>query len=278
MEVMDCFLINLKKNEMKMKNIATLSITLTIIFISCSTSKMSKADNTDLYKNEWTLTELNEKEIVPGSFEIPFLTFSKGDENRVSGNSSCNILNGTFSLEGKNKITFSQIASTRRACLEGDIEQEFLEMMNKTTGYQLTNNELWLLDGKDVIAKFKAGDIAISEVPSELNGVWKLNYITGKRIAFKGLYPDDIPTLAFKSDDPSNVGGNTSCNVFSSKMVITGSTINISAPHIMTMRACPGEGEQTFLNMLTEINKYTVSGDTLTLLKDDVAMMRFEKQ
>lgn len=46
---------------------------------------------------------------------------------------------------------------------------------------------------------------------SKLDGTWELNYISGPRIAFDGLYPDKKPTIVFDSKE-NRVSGNSSCN------------------------------------------------------------------
>ncbi|HEV8080213.1 MAG TPA: META domain-containing protein [Chitinophagaceae bacterium] len=74
------------------------------------------------------------------------------------------------------------------------------------------------------------------------------------------------------------MAGNTSCNGFSSKVTIDGNKINIAEPFAKTMIFCEGGGEETFLNMLKKVNKYSVSDNTLTFLIDDVAVMRFAKK
>lgn len=114
--------------------------------------------------------------------------------------------------------------------------------------------------------------------PAKLGGDWELDYISGRRIAFNGLYPERKPHLKF--DIPKNeLHGNTSCNGFSSKLTIDGNKISIAEPMAMTMMACPGEGEKAFLDMLKKVNKYDVTGDTtLTFIMDDIAVMRFHKK
>ena len=64
---------------------------------------------------------------------------------------------------------------------------------------------------------------------------WELEYITGVRIAFEGLYPDTKPQLSFTKTGEAN--GNSSCNPFSTQYTtkdING--IKIEAPKAMTMR------------------------------------------
>lgn len=70
----------------------------------------------------------------------------------------------------------------------------------------------------------------------------------------------------------------TDCNSFSSKLIIDGKKLNIAEPLAMTMMACEGEGERSFLDMLKKVNKYDVSGNTLTFMIDDVAVMRFARK
>ncbi len=113
---------------------------------------------------------------------------------------------------------------------------------------------------------------------SKLSGTWELNYISGKRIAFDGLYPDKKPQISFNLTE-SELGGNTSCNGFGSKMVIDGNKITISEPFAKTMIFCEGEGESSFLDMLKKVNSYSVSNDnTLTFIMGDIVMMRFAKK
>lgn len=111
----------------------------------------------------------------------------------------------------------------------------------------------------------------------QLTGNWELNYITGVRIAFNGLYPDAKPSLNFKAPF-TEVSGNSSCNAFGTKLAIDGNKMTISQPGAMTMRHCEGEGEMRFMQMLTKVNAYSIEGNTLTLLENDLPLMKFTKK
>ena len=113
-------------------------------------------------------------------------------------------------------------------------------------------------------------------VESQLKGNWELNYISGKRIAFEGLYPDKKPQIAFDLGK-SEIRGNSSCNGFSCNYTINKSTIRFGDP-LGTMMACGGSGEEDFYRMLKKVNNYSVETATLTFLIDDVAVMRFVKK
>ena len=112
---------------------------------------------------------------------------------------------------------------------------------------------------------------------SKLGGTWELNYISGPRIAFNGLYPGKKPQLNFNLTD-KRVSGNSSCNSFSGKLLADDTSINFNEPMVATKMACPGEGEAVFFEMLKKVNKYAITGDTtLNFMMGDIAVMRFRK-
>ncbi|MCK7591457.1 META domain-containing protein [Subsaxibacter sp. CAU 1640] len=105
---------------------------------------------------------------------------------------------------------------------------------------------------------------------------WELEYITGPRIAFDGLFPNKKPYLTFDKSSQM-VQGNNSCNGYSAPFTVTGNTLTLGEPGPTTMMYC-GEGEQVFVNTMKKINKYNIDADgKLVLMMDDVAMMRFHK-
>jgi heat shock protein HslJ len=111
----------------------------------------------------------------------------------------------------------------------------------------------------------------------KLKGTWQLNYITGPRIVFDGLYPNEKPTINFDVSG-KRISGNTGCNTFSGTFDADGTKINFKEPLPTTKMTCPGEGESVFLRTLEKINTYDVTeGYTLSLLTDGVASMRFTK-
>lgn len=112
---------------------------------------------------------------------------------------------------------------------------------------------------------------------SKLGGTWELEYISGPRIAFNGLYPGNKPNMVFDIQ-AKRVSGNSSCNSFSGKLIADDTSINFNEPMISTKMACPGEGEAIFFETLKKVNKYTITGDTtLNFLMGDISIMRFKK-
>jgi len=110
-----------------------------------------------------------------------------------------------------------------------------------------------------------------------IDGTWELNYITGPKIAFEGLFPGKKPTLTFNLKD-DKITGNNSCNQYFGALIMDGSKINFKDAKIgMTMMACEGNGDSVYMEALNKIESYTITddGNTLNLLLGNVVMMRF---
>lgn len=116
-----------------------------------------------------------------------------------------------------------------------------------------------------------------SAIPAELKDpkkVWALTYITGPRIAFDGLYPNQKPRVTFNLNS-NEINGFTSCNSFSSRIKINGDFISINSP-LQTIMICQGAGENTFVNLLNKIDRYHIKEGKLEFLNNEIVMMRFE--
>lgn len=106
---------------------------------------------------------------------------------------------------------------------------------------------------------------------------WELEYISGPRIAFEGLFPDKKPQLTFNKET-KKATGNNGCNGYAAEFTLgEENAISFGEPGPTTMMYC-GQGEQEFLKTIKKINKYSFDEDgKLNLLMDDVTMMRFKK-
>ena len=115
---------------------------------------------------------------------------------------------------------------------------------------------------------------------SKLEGIWELNYVSGPKIAFDGLYPNKKPTINFNTKE-KQVSGNNSCNSYTGKLNLTGDKIDFSQPMISTKMMCmDGKGEEVFMSTLSKVTSYTITDDgkTLNFISGDIATMRFTKK
>jgi heat shock protein HslJ len=261
---------------MKMIYFLVTGLSIIMVIASCSSAKVvsagPSAGSEMLYKSKWYLSEVQGDPVNAGDGNYAHLLFSPGQPNKVTGSTGCNRLNGSFDLSGANFIKFSPLATTRMAC-PGNTEAKFVEALSKANNWSIANEQLLLSDGKMLLAKLNA----VTMEMDKLSGTWDLNYISGQRIAFEGLYPEKKPYVSFNFAQKV-LSGNTTCNGFSSKYTITGNTINF-ADALKTMMFCEGGGEEAFLNMLKKVNRYALTDDsTLAFLIGDVAVMRFAKR
>ncbi len=120
--------------------------------------------------------------------------------------------------------------------------------------------------------------VADGTAPSPLMGSWELNYLAGSGTPFENLFPDKKPTLSFT--DTQRFSGSTGCNRINGALTtLDVNGIRFPDTLAMTRMACPGNGEQAFLNLLKKVNRYALSdGSTLTLISGDIAVMRFTRK
>lgn len=110
---------------------------------------------------------------------------------------------------------------------------------------------------------------------SLFNTTWELDYLSGPRIAFDGLFPDQKPTITFDKVS-KKVSGNNSCNGYSADFILKENKLSFGEPGPSTLMYC-GDGEVFFLKAMREINQYQVDNEgKLVLMKDNIPMMRFK--
>ncbi|MES2847650.1 MAG: META domain-containing protein [Bacteroidota bacterium] len=254
---------------------------------SCGDTKKVTGDNTKkvdsttaiLFGKEWKLTELWEKKIASDSEIV--IAFTPGQPNKVSGYTGCRKMNGSFELSNTSpyNITFSPLATIGFTCFDKKanlLDAKFLYIFPVVTRWYIYNeNELTLFSKETKIATFTSKKPSSTE-ELKLNGTWELNYISGPRIAFDGLFPNKKPTIIF--DFPKEEAyGNGSCNGYSVKVKVDGNKINFGDA-LSTMMACDGNGEPVYFKTLKTVTSYSIDDNTLTMIMNDIAVMRFIKQ
>jgi len=228
-----------------------------------------------LPSGEWTLVELNGRRIINSKAFINIETAS----GRVTGNAGCNRMFGAVSGGRRGKISFSDIGTTKMYCADADarrIETQFLNALARVAQYREDRRELSLYDRNRVVLRFRKGRQVPPEEPaaSKLEGVkWMLESIGGKKVSGAGA-------AAFIRFDAAkgSVGGDTSCNVFGGSYTTNGQRLTVGEV-IATMRACIEDDRMTIerqlLDALETTNRYAVSGNRLTLFRNQRALLTF---
>ncbi|MCL1942688.1 MAG: META domain-containing protein [Candidatus Azobacteroides sp.] len=131
---------------MKDRWISTLLIlSLTLLTIECKTKNAgSEPYRFRLNDTTWDVVDIN-SQVIPETPERPTITIDS-TATKVFGSTGCNRMNFNIELrQDQNEITFSDGITTRRACfLHPEVEQIFLENLNKVTRYTVKNDTLIL--------------------------------------------------------------------------------------------------------------------------------------
>lgn len=250
-------------------------MTILVLTVGCNSSKnIISQDANPLLANEWKLNNVGGL-AIPQSSDAGLIFQA---DMKVFGSTGCNRLNGTFETKGKKSLQFSPLTTTRMSCMEGnqgDIERKFLDALARTQSWNISDGLLSLMEDKTTLATFIANT---GSNTAGLTGNWELNYITGPKITFEGLYPDKKPTISFNLAD-SSASGNSSCNSYSVPVEINGDKISFGEG-LATLMACEGNGETVYLQTLRKVKTYKLSEDnkTLELIMDGIPMMRFTRK
>jgi len=108
-----------------------------------------------LVEKYWKLVELYGNPVVAndsnrGEAHIIF----KIEGNRFNGNAGCNRILGSYQIKEDGKIVFSQAIATRMMCLNMDIEDKFLQILDTADSYAIQDDTLVISKENDSLARF----------------------------------------------------------------------------------------------------------------------------
>lgn len=264
---------------MKTINGILTSLLLLLLLTACERAKTTAeklSGSTEfLYKYQWNLIELAGQPVL--ATKAPYITFLQGEVDRVAGYTGCNQFGGEVDLSNLNFVKFSELNSTKMACVGENIEFEFLDIFTRADAWSITIDELSLFQGKDLLAKFKGLPPEPEKMESKsspLNGRWELRSVTGTKLTFEALYPGEKPSLAFNLP-VMEVMGSTGCNSFNGAISIDSTRIEF-INLVATEKACNGIGEPTFIHAMKNVSAYSLlDSNTLALMKADTPLLRF---
>ncbi|MDX2271665.1 MAG: copper resistance protein NlpE N-terminal domain-containing protein [Cyanobacteriota bacterium] len=109
----------------------------------------STTSKNPLFDTRWQLIELRGEpiEVRSDAQAVPFLLFNTKD-NALQGSGGCNQLRGSYQRQAGNRLSFSQVATTQKACADMALESAFLEVLGMVDNYTLSNDQLSLHKAK----------------------------------------------------------------------------------------------------------------------------------
>ena len=103
-----------------------------------------RKDALGLRGNTWQLVTLNGAPVEAGKSQ-PTLTFA-GTRSRLYGMAGCNRYSTEYSLTEADYLDIPSPVATKMACPELDLEREFLEALEGTANFSVTDRTLSLVD------------------------------------------------------------------------------------------------------------------------------------
>ena len=205
---------------------------------------------------EWNIIEVNGSKVTPGeSRTLPFITFDTAT-GRVSGNSGCNRMMGSFDVNAKpGSMELKGMASTRMMCPDMTTERNVLVALAQVKGYKKAGKDKMFLCNESnrpvVVLEKKEADVKLSV----LNGEWKIKEVNGEAIP-SGM--EKQPFIAFDVKE-QRIHGNAVCNLINGGFKTEeGNALSISFPAVAsTMMACPDmETEGKIMSALNEVKSF----------------------
>ncbi|MFD1550853.1 hypothetical protein DNU06_05375 [Putridiphycobacter roseus] len=261
----------LKKIQVKEKRIQPESPLGSLVKYTLIKEVEKQFDYMHYLDKEWVLTKMN-AQVVDLMMALPSLEINT-IKMQVNGNGGCNIYGGSLDSLTENIIKFGPLMSTRKACLNDNIESVYLKLMQEVSRYQIKNDCLLFFNEKgDEILSFTPKPIekvAINNTNKRLHDIWITTSINGGGI--KRL--SAVPYLEINLTNQQVYGFN-GCNEFQGNIKAV-DVLNIQfVDFSSTIKACEEPNSVAFMEALSKVNSYRLKGVQLTFfdMNDNVVL------
>ena len=112
-----------------------------------------------LEDKKWVLMELMGREVIFGDGKKEAFLIFNMESGRISGNNSCNILNGSYELKEGDRIEIGKMAITLMACPDMEIADKLNAVLDKVDNYTISEGVLSLNKARMApLARFRLED------------------------------------------------------------------------------------------------------------------------
>lgn len=122
------------------------------------TEKSGADDNSTarLENRKWVLESIKNRNL-PKLEIVPFINLDQA-KGSAGGNTGCNVFGGNYTANGE-RISFSNIISTMRACIEDErmnVEREFKNSLENADRFEIKGGKLYLYRNRMLLLTFRA--------------------------------------------------------------------------------------------------------------------------
>lgn len=250
---------------MKKEFLKTLGAAFAALIVASSCGSSKNALQTSALEGEWNIITVDGQK--PTAEKTPYIGMNL-QEKRLYGYTGCNRIMGSLQVDDSKagKLAFPQVGSTRMLCNDMTTEHAVMAALEKVAGYEGTEQELTLTDGKGhaLLTLNKRPEAVLAS----LNGRWNITEVYGQAVADIEK-TEKAPFLEFDADKKT-VHGNAGCNIVNGGLMQEeGQPASLTfGQMISTMMAGPGmQLERQVLDALNQVRSFAVvDGQTATLL------------
>lgn len=239
--------------------------------LALSTAAVS-AQADDLAGTSWSLAGWGDPASPTFVIDGTTVTLNFGADGEIGGSGGCNSYGGNYTVSGET-ITFSDVFSTLRACLEqgiGDQENAYFGALQAATSYAIVDGTLIISygDGQQLI-------FTAASAQSIVGTSWTLVF-WGDVTSPTPVIDGSTLTLSFGADGFAS--GSGGCNGFGSAYTFNGDQISFEAP-ISTMMACLDEDqnvqETAYFGALAAATSFELTENQLVIFYGDGQQLVF---
>ena len=126
----------------------TMIITASTLSGCCDCRQRSKLEK-PLVGTEWQLAQIMARDVKPEGDSFTLLFHADGT---VSGAGACNRMTATYSVTESRALKIDNLGSTRRLCPNYEAENEYYDMLEKVTHYEMDAENMLLLSNGTLVA------------------------------------------------------------------------------------------------------------------------------
>ena len=136
-----------------MKRLFILLVVAVVAIGCCSTCRMRVKNAKPLEGTVWHLVKVGGESYTLPSDEFNIIL----NENGLGGRGACNSLLGQYATGDKYALRFSHLGSTKMLCPHNEaLENKLVQILAKTTHYDIDYDMLMLMCNGEILAVFKA--------------------------------------------------------------------------------------------------------------------------
>ncbi len=212
---------------------------------------------------QWSIIQVGAT-VIDRDENMPYITFVPGSA-AFYANNGCNTLNGSYSVNGKDEITFHNVLTTMRYCADVKFDSMINTIIADGVTTRLRMSEVgqesfvdFIGEGGKQLMRLRRGNLEF------LNGRWTVESITG-------LDKLEVPADIFFDLAELKLHGNTGCNFVNGEIYLDHRRSNaVDFSRMGTTRmACPYTSQETAMLVALEQAASAISdGNDRVMLLD----------